>query len=194
MGLEPSTVERLEEAELVTAGRVMEWLIVEGDESLLTLAGIEPETLERIKETITELALLEAEPVPTEEAGAPEVAEEAEAPVGDEERQREPVAAEEEEPAEESQAEMLEKAMQGGAESEERLVEEEDVEEGMDIEDEDEEYFFEDGEPLSRDEKLKRERRRRVQLVYDEETGELVPRRRRKRAEDAEDWREYIDF
>jgi len=64
------------------------------------------------------------------------------------------------------------------------------------VTEEDEElgYLFEDGEPVDREEKLKRERRRRVQLVYDDETGELVPRRRRKRDEEAEDWSEYIEF
>ena len=56
------------------------------------------------------------------------------------------------------------------------------------------EYFFEEGEPIDREEKLKRERGRRVQLIYDEETGELVPHRQRKRETDAADWSEYPDY
>jgi hypothetical protein len=79
-------------------------------------------------------------------------------------------------------------------------VEEVAAEEGIEGEEEElkaeeePEYFFEDEEPIDREEKLKRERGRRVQLVFDEETGELIPRRRRKREEGPEDWSEYLDF
>jgi hypothetical protein len=71
---------------------------------------------------------------------------------------------------------------------EEAALEEQEIETG------ELEYFFEEGEPIDREEKLKRERVRRVQLVYDEETGELIPRRRRKRETDAADWGEYVDY
>jgi N utilization substance protein A len=193
MELDTGTVSRLEDAGLANAGQVMERLLVEGDEGLLALEGIGPKTLERVKERITELSLLEAEPVSAEEAEAPEVVEEREAPVTEEAPQPEAVASEKEEgPPEaeaQSRAEMLERAMKERGQTAEELLEEV---EGMD--DEELEYFFEHGEPIDRNERLKRERRRRVQLVFDEETGELIPRRRRKREEDAEDWREFVDY
>ncbi len=233
MELSTRTIGRLEDVSLATAGKIMERLIAEGDEGLLSLDGIGPKTLDRVKEKITELALLEEEPVPVEEEAAaeevvvaaedieaeteietepvPEVVEESEAPAVEEAAQIEEVEAEKEEevsPEDEAErrAKMLERAMKGrGAEveeeapepdaeeiSEEEALEEEDLEEAD--EDEELDYFFEDGEPIDREERLKRERRRRVQLVYDEETGELIPRRRRKREEDSEDWRTFVDF
>jgi len=171
---------RLEEVGVETAGEVMERLLAEGDEGLLTVDGIGPKTLEKIKESITELALLEEEPEPTREQVA---AEEAATTEEDTEAEKKP----------ETRAEMLQRAMQErrGAAGEfpgRGMEEPEEADEG------EPEYFFEDEEPLDRDEKLKRERRRRVQLVFDEETGELIPRRRRKREEDAEDWTKYVDF
>jgi N utilization substance protein A len=72
---------------------------------------------------------------------------------------------------------------------------EEDIEGEAEDEEEDEEetgFFQADGEPIDREDRLKRERGRRVQLVYDEETGELIPRRRRKRED--EDWQEFLDY
>ncbi len=188
------TVGRLEGVGLATAGQVMERLIAEGDEGLLALDGIGPKTVEQVKEGISEMGLLEAEPVPAEEEEeaeveaeaetepAPEAVEEGEVPVAEE------AAAEVEEAEALDKAAMLEKAMQGaGAEAEE------DVEE-IEVEEEEPEFFFDEDEPIDREEKLKRERGRRVQLVFDEETGELIPRRRRKREEGPEDWKEYVDF
>jgi len=233
MELGTRVVGRLEGVGLVTAGQVMERLIAEGDEGLLSLDGVGPKTLDQVKESITELALLEEEPVPAEEEApgeemvtaeeaiemetgeepkgeaVPERVEEAEAPAVEEVAEEEAIEAEAEDKVEEeappepedeaeSRAKMLERAMKGRGlgvkeeapepDMEEISVKEEDLEEG------EPDYFFEEGEPIDREERLKRERRRRVQLVYDEETGELIPRRRRKRDEDAEDWSEYVDF
>jgi hypothetical protein len=182
MDLGTRAVGRLEDAGLVTAGEVMERLIADGDEGLLELDGIGPKTVEHVKEGITELGLLEGEPVSAEE----EVEEVTIEPAPE---------AEEEAPGEEEEVEdkaaMLERAMRSrGAEGEaEESLEEEELEVG-----EEPEYFFEEEEPIDREEKLKRERGRRVQLVFDEETGELIPRRRRKREEGPEDWSEYLDF
>ncbi len=210
MTLDARTVGRLEGAGLANAGQMMERLIAEGDEGLLNLDGIGPKTLDEVKESITELALLEEEPAATEE---PTVVEEEEEPVpehveelptgiAEEAAEAKPAEEEVEEevaPEEESRAEMLARAMkerrlgaEEAAEDEEVSLEDEELEEAG--EDEGPEYFFDEEEPIDREEKLKRERRRRVQLVYDEETGELIPRRRRKREEDAEDWKQYVDF
>jgi len=195
MELGTRITERLEDVGLGTAGEVMERLIAEGDEGLLALEGIGPKTLVRVKESITEHDLLEGEsvaarePVPAEEE--PEAGEEAAPP----ELSAEAVEQVEEEPDEEEEkltrAEMLRRAMMGGGE-EEVAGEEQEIEEESEALDS--EFFFEDGEPIDREEKLKRERRRRVQLVFDEETGELIPRRRRKREEDAEEWSGFIDY
>jgi len=189
-------VGRLEEAGLATAGAVMERLIAEGDEGLLEFDGIGPKTVEHVKEGISELGLLEGEPVPAEEEAveepatepAPEAAVEDEAVVAE-------AAAEEAEEAEDKAA-ILEKAMRSrGADADEiegEAIDEEAIEEGEPGEEPD--FFFDEEEPIDREEKLKRERGRRVQLVFDEETGELIPRRRRKREEGPEDWQEYIDY
>jgi N utilization substance protein A len=189
MELSTRIIGHLKDVDLVNAGQVMERLIAEGDEGLLSVDGIGPKTLEQMKDKITELALLEEEPAPAK------AEEEIEGePVAEAVMETEAPAAEEAEPVEaERRAKMLEQAMRArGAEAEEVAPESE--EEGGADEEEDLEYFFEDGEPIDREEKLKRERRRRVQLMFDEETGELIPRRRRKREEEAGDWREYVDF
>jgi hypothetical protein len=55
--------------------------------------------------------------------------------------------------------------------------------------------FEEEGEELSLEEARKRERRLRRELVFDEEIGEVVARRRRKRGQDADEfdqWDEYM--
>jgi hypothetical protein len=199
MDLGTRAVGLLEDAGLVTAGEVMERLIADGDEGLLELEGIGPKTVEHVKASISELGLLEGEPVSVEEeatveeedveeiAGeaAPEAEEEGGALVAEEVA----VEVEEEEARGEKEVEdkaaMLERAMRShGAEGEAEEVSGE----------EEPEYFFEEEEPIDREEKLKRERVRRVQLIFDEETGELIPRRRRKREEGPEDWSEYLDF
>jgi N utilization substance protein A len=217
MGLGTRVVNRLEDVGLATAGQVIERLIAEGDEGLLELDGVGPKTLEQVKDSITELGLLEEEPVAVEEEEpaeeqepvaeavaaeeeavaepAPEVVVEAEAPVAEEAVSP---AEEEEAPAVEEvadRAKMLERAMQAPAvEVEEEEESEEVALEAEEIEADELGYFFEDGEPIDREERLKRERGRRVQLIFDEETGELIPRRRRKRGEEAGDWSDYADY
>jgi N utilization substance protein A len=198
--LDTRTVSRLADVGLATAGEVIERLIAEGDEGLLALDGVGPKTLEQVKERITELGLLEEEPVPAEEEVVADEEEAAAAVVAAEEAaMAEPtpeVMEEGEAPVEEEvvdQAELLERAMQAPPAEAEEEMEEAALEE-QEIETGELEYFFEEGEPIDREEKLKRERVRRVQLVYDEETGELIPRRRRKRETDAADWGEYVDY
>jgi N utilization substance protein A len=56
-------------------------------------------------------------------------------------------------------------------------------------------FFEEEEEELSLEETRKRERRLRRELVYDEELGEVVARRRRKRGQDVDEldqWDEYL--
>ena len=187
-------VGRLEEVGLTTAGQVMERLIVDGDEGLLELDGVGPKTVEQVKEGISELGLLEEEPVLAEEdvtdEPTAEVVEEAEALIAEEgEPKPVPEVAEEETAQEEEavdRAAALQRAMQGvPGEAEEEP--EEPAPEGP-------ESFFDDEEPMDREEKLKRERGRRVQLVFDEDTGELVPRRRRKREDGLDEWSELADY
>jgi N utilization substance protein A len=215
MELGTRVVNRLEDVGLTTAGQVIERLIAVGDEGLLGLDGVGPKTLEQVKERVTELGLLEEEPVPAgeevveeEEAVAeavaaegaataepsPELAEEGVAPVAEEAA---PEAADEEAPSGEEvvdRAKLLERAMKApGAEAEEEDMEEIALEE-EEIETEEPDYFFEKGEPVDREQKLRQERVRRVQLVYDEETGELIPRRQRKRETDVGDWSEFVDY
>ncbi len=202
MELGTRVVTRLEDAGLATAGAVMERLIADGDEGLLEFDGIGPKTVEHVKEGITELGLLEGEPVPAEEEAAEEVATE---PAPEAEAESDAVVAEEagseaEQEAADEQAKdraaVLERAMRSrGAdvgEGEEEAIDGEDL--GEEEPEEEPEFFFDEEEPIDREEKLKRERGRRVQLVFDEETGELIPRRRRKREEGPEDWKEYVDY
>jgi len=210
MELDARVVSRLLNAGLTTAGQVIERLIAEGDEGLLSLGGIGPKTLEEVKTSITESGLLEEEPAPAEaEAAEAELVEPAEAaevaqPALAVEEEAEAAIVEEEAPEAEGaeapavdeavdKAKLLELAMQAPpAEAEE--VEPELPVADEELEAEEPELFFEDGEPIDREEKLRRERVRRVQLVFDEETGELIPRRRRKREPGSEDWSEFADF
>ena len=211
MDLDARVVGRLLDAGLTTAGQVIERLIAEGDEGLLSLGGIGPKTLEKVKTSITEMGLLEDEPAPAEAETAeaevvesPEAAEVAQPTLAVEQQEVEAAIVEEEAPQAEGaeapavdevvdKAKLLELAMQAPpAEAEEE--EPELAPADKEIEAEEPELFFEDGEPIDREEKLRRERGRRVQLVFDEETGELVPRRRRKREPGSEDWGGLADF
>jgi len=195
MDFDTRVVGRLQEVDLENAGEMMELLIVEGDEGVLELPGIGPKTLEKVKEGIEALDLPEAEaPVPAEaeEPVVEEAAEEApvaevapEAPEAVEAPEEEAEAVVEEEVAEEPEAKVVEAEEVAEEEEEEKEEEPEGVEEP-------EEFFEEKGEKLDRKDRLKWERTRRVQLIYDEETGELIPRHRRKREE--EDWEKYIDY
>jgi hypothetical protein len=199
MDLGDRVVGLLKDAGLVTAGQVMERLIADGDEGLLELEGIGPKTVEHMKEGISELGLLEGEPVSAEEEATVEK-EEVEEVAAEAAPEAEEIAVEVEEEEARGEEEvadkaaMLEKAMRSRG-VEEVAAEEEIEGEEEELEAEEEpEYFFEEEEPIDREEKLKRERGRRVQLVFDEDTGELIPRRRRKREEGPEDWSEYLDF
>jgi hypothetical protein len=215
MELGTRVVNRLEEVGLDNAGQVIERLIAVGDEGLLGLDGVGPKTLEQVKDRITELGLLEEEPVPTEEEAVaeavveeevvgeaaeeaeptPEIVEQAVAPLAEDaalEAEEEAVPAEEEV---EDQAKLLERAMMARDAEPEEEMEELVLDEEEEFGPEGSDFLFGTDEPIDREQKLRLERGRRVQLVYDEETGELIPRRRRKRGTDVEDqWGEFVDY
>jgi transcription termination/antitermination protein NusA len=179
-GLDARVQGRLEDAGIMTPGAVMELFLTEGDEGLLDIQGIGLKSLGEVRQSLIALGLLEEAEVKEEvevEAGAgAEV--EAGAEVKEEVKAKAEVEVEEEVEAE------------AEAETEEEIEAEE--EEALRVDGQ--EFFFDGEEIIDREEKLKRERGRRVQLVYDEETGELVPRRRRKREEGPEDWQRYMDY
>lgn len=196
----------LERAGLETVGDVME-RFAEGDEGLLKLDGIGPKSLAEVKRCIEALAL------PEVEEAAPEVeVEEVETVPPAEPIIEEPAAVTEEvaavEPLPEAPAAVVEKVAEPETPSEitavetvEQVpVEEAKVEEvptvaevpGFLLEGE------EEGEEKSLETKLeedrKRERRLRRQLVFDEETGEVVAHRRRKRDKDFDEIDEWDEF
>lgn len=214
MDLGTRVVGRLEEAGLETAGQVMERLAIKGEDGLLELHGVGPKTLEKVTQGIEALELPEVEaPAAEVEEEEPliaaeeleEAAAEAEVPVEEvveaeeiAEPEKEAVVEEVVEEAvepEEEAPETEEPAAEEAPEAVEEAVVEEEPADEEPSEPEEPEYFFEEEqEPVDREEKLKRERGRRVQLTYDEETGELIPRRQRKREEGAEDWDRYVDY
>ncbi len=171
----------LERSGLATVGDVMAHM-AEGDEGLLKLDGIGPKSLAEVKRCIEALTLAEVEEaVPTEEGAVAEVEAEAALPV---------------EPAPEAPAEAIEVAPEVQApEAIEEAPAEEAVAEEVPVVTEIPEPIFEEEEielePKDR-EKRERDRRRRRELVYDEELGMLVARRRRKRNDDLDEWEEYL--
>ena len=179
--LSTRVLNHLERSGLATVGDVMAHM-AEGDEGLLKLDGIGPKSLAEVKRCIEALTLAEVEEaVPTEEGAVAEVEAEAALPV---------------EPAPEAPAEAIEVAPEVQApEAIEEAPAEEAVAEEVPVVTEIPEPIFEEEEielePKDR-EKRERDRRRRRELVYDEELGMLVARRRRKRNDDLDEWEEYL--
>jgi N utilization substance protein A len=186
MGLSTRVLSHLERAKLATVGEVME-LLAEGDEGLLKLDGIGPKSLAEVKQCIEALALPEVEEEVPEE-GEPTAELEIEAEVVEPVPEAPVAAAEEAVP----EAEVVEEIPVETALAKEEvasllgkvpeLLYEEELEEG---EEEDIEAKLE--------EERKRERRRRRELVYDEELGEVVAHRKRKRDADLDEWKDYLE-
>ncbi|OQY24020.1 MAG: hypothetical protein B6I34_04070 [Anaerolineaceae bacterium 4572_32.1] len=180
-GLSTRVLGHLERAKLATVGSVME-LLAEGDEGLLKLDGVGPKSLAEVKQCIEALALPEVEevvPAEEEEEIAAEVVVEAEAVPSTE-------------PAPEA-VEAVEEAVavEPAPEPVEALIEEEEAEPTLTVEVP--EHLLEEAEEdweVKPEEERKRSRNLRRQLVYDEESGEIIARRRRKREEG--DWEEYL--
>jgi transcription termination/antitermination protein NusA len=195
IGLSTRVMSHLERAGLVTVWDVLEQS-AEGDEGLLKLDGIGPKSLTEIKQCIDALALPEAEAEVVEEeeaivkAEAPEA--EAELALPAEEEALVEAKEEVEEPVVEValEAEALEAVEEIAAE--EAPVELEQVAAEIlepSFEEEDEEL-----EVLSRGQKQQKKRKHR-ELVYDEDLGEVVAFRRRKRGDEVDEvseWDEYI--
>ena len=222
MGLSARVLGHLERAELADAGEVMERL-AEGDEGLLKLDGVGPKSLAEVKQSIESLNLAVEEPAPTDEEITVEVSAEqeveAEAALPVEPTPEEPEAAIREEAAvearlvaeEEAPVAVLEEVAAAPEVLEELPAEEEEAapepeEEEVALEITEEVPFVEEETPAllfegeeedieaRLEEERKRERRLRRQLVYDEELGEVVARRRRKRDEELEDLGEWDEF
>ncbi|MDY6875281.1 MAG: transcription termination factor NusA [Chloroflexota bacterium] len=189
----------LERAGLATVGDVMECL-AEGDEGLLKLDGIGPKSLAEVKQCIEALALPEArEAIPTAEKVKVEAEPAAEAVLPIQPAPETPVAVVEavaaeavveveEEPVEEEKEPVPEVVLEAVEEApvEEAVAEDVLLPEFSDILLEEEEIDVE------LEEERQRKRRLRRQLVYDEESGEIIARRRRKRDEDIGEWEEYL--
>ena len=191
----------LERARLTTVGNVMECL-AEGDEGLLKLDGIGPKSLAEIKRCIEALALPEVEEViATKEEAAAEVEAEAalppkpapEVPVTVVEVVAAEAAIDTEAAIEEALEEEVPTPEVALEAVEETPVEEAVAEEVPALAQVQEFSVEEEGETEAElEEGRRRERRLRRQLVYDEELGETVALRRRKRDESLDEWEEYL--
>jgi N utilization substance protein A len=200
MDLSTRVLGHLERAELATVGEVMEHL-AEGDEGLLKLNGIGPKSLAEVKECVGALVLSEAEEaVPAEEGVAAE-AEAGEVPLPAEQAPEAPEAVEEAQVAEAVAAEEAPVAVAEEAAvpsevapeaAEEAPVEEGVAEEVPAVVEAPGPYFEGEEVEAELEEERKRERRLRRELVYDEELGEVVVRRRRKREEGLDEWDEFV--
>jgi len=197
--LSPRVLGHLERAGLASAGDVMERL-AEGDEGLLKLDGIGPKSLAEAKQCIEALALPEVEEVTPEaeekptakvEAGA-EIEAEATPPA---EPAPEPLVTAVEEvviapevPSEVTAPEAIEETPV----TEEVVAEEVAAEEAPVVVEVPELRFEEEGMEGKLEDERKRSRRRRRELVFDEETGELVAHRLRKRGEGGDGWSDFL--
>ncbi len=179
-GLSTRVLGHLERAGLANVGDVMERL-AEGDEGLLKLDGIGPKSLAETRQCVEALALPEVEEGTPEAEEKPTAKVEVEVTPPAELEPEPPIAAVEEAivpeaieetPVEEMVAEEVSVVVEVP-----ELHFEEEAEEGMEA---------------KLEEERKRSRRRRRELVFDEETGELVAHRRRKRGEDAADWSDFL--
>jgi N utilization substance protein A len=197
IGLSTRVLGHLENADLETVWDVME-LSAEGDEGLLRLEGIGPKSLAEIKQCIEALELAKPEAAAAEAAAAEAVAEGAVAEAVVPEAQIAPpevepaAAAEETEAAPEAEGEP-ELAAEAPEAVEEVSVEEpetEPVAAGVVPE----MAFDEEELDIFADEKPQKKGRRKRELVYDEELGEVVALRRRKRGEVIDELDEWEDI
>jgi N utilization substance protein A len=178
-----------------------------GDEEMLAIPGFGPKSLAEVREKlqIASLALTETveekEPEPIEEVSPlveTEPAEEAlveEAIVVEAEEEAEPAPVlVEEAPEEEVEVEVVEPEAAAGEEASvppdelPETIEAEPEEEVLEFAQEEEE---EEEELVDKPKKKKRKDPRKRTLVYDEEMGEVIAKRRRKPGRRVEDWEKY---
>jgi N utilization substance protein A len=186
MGISTRVLGHLQKAELENVGQAME-LLAEGDEGLLRLEGVGPKSLSEVKEAIEQLALPEVEAAPPEEERITEGAEEEAAEEGvvgeaaaPEEPEAEPEVAAE--PAEETAPPEARVEAEKPSAPEAELPEIPEVEE--------EEVELEKDFEADLEDKRRRDKRKRRALVFDEELGMVVSRRRRKREPGIDEWDE----
>ncbi|MBN1976295.1 MAG: transcription termination/antitermination protein NusA [Anaerolineae bacterium] len=191
IGLSTRVLSHLENAGLLTVWDVLEQS-AEGEEGLLKLEGIGPKSLAEIKQCIDALALPATEVEEAiVEAKAPEAEAELALPAEGE------LAVEAEEEAEEEPAVEVAPEAEAPEAAEEILVEEapaelEQIEAEVvepSFEEEDEEL-----EILTKDQKQQKRRRKHRELVYDEDLGEVVAFRRRKRGDDVDELNEWDKY
>jgi N utilization substance protein A len=185
IGLSTRVFGHLEKAGLETVWDVME-RSAEGDEGLLRLEGIGPKSLAEIKECVDALELPETKEAPTEEVVTEGAAIEAEAAPPAEVELAEVAA----EAVEEAEPEPVAEAPEAG---EGVLVEEPEAEPVM-VEEIPEVVFEEEEADIFAGEKPQKKSRRKRELVYDEELGEVVAIRRRKGGEDVEELGDWEDL
>jgi N utilization substance protein A len=177
----------------------------QGDEEMLAIPGFGPKSLAEVREKlqIASLALTETveekEPEPVEEVSPlveTELAEEAlveEAIVVEAEEEAEPAPVlVEEAPEEEVEVKVVEPEAAAG---EEASVPPDESPETIEAEPEEEVLEFAEGEEeeelVDKPKKKKRKDPRKRTLVYDEEMGEVIAKRRRKPGRRVEDWEKY---
>jgi N utilization substance protein A len=182
LGLSTRAYNVLNQAGIVMVEEILEKL-TEGDEEVLAIKNFGPKSLAELKEKLQAKGFIPVEKVEIEEVEA--VVEE-------------PVEAVEEEVVEVAAPEEVEEAAEEMAEAapveEEVLTEEmESAEEPLEEEEstleyeEEEEGLYEEEDEL--EERRKKGKKRR--LVYDEELGKTVARRRRKPSRSREEWEDY---
>jgi len=213
-GIKEHVLNILTEAEYETVGDLMLAMKVDQDK-VLGLAGIGPKAIENIEESLAVLTFPEPEPEPEPEAEA-EVKAEAvaeEVPVGEQVAEPEaavesPVAEEQTEVEPEAVAEEVAEAPaeEKVKEKKPRKKDEEEISEDDDLVKDDvslDELFalkemfqtgrveeVEDEEEPGGKKKGKKKKKKHVKMVYDEELGEVVARKKHKRGGDEfeEDW------
>jgi N utilization substance protein A len=199
----------LAEAGFETFGDVMEQVVYD-EQHLLDLPGFGPKALETVKEIIESEEIPEPEPEPVEVEEVEEAPEAEAEVVAEEEVAAEPVAEAEVEAGADAEVEVpSEVVLEAAAVEVEPVVEEtapvvepeiapierrpEPVVPARRYEDElkDDPFMDEEGEEKTAKDRAKRRRR---QLVFDEDLGEVVAKRRRKASRSRSNWEDFDDL
>jgi N utilization substance protein A len=203
IGLSTRVMAHLERSGLENVGEAME-LLAEGEEGLLKLDGVGPKSLSEITQCIEALALTVEEPISVPEEMIPEEQVEELGAVPPVEPEPQIIALEEVSVEEEAPI-VAEPEPIPVPEVVAAVTEEAPLEEQVSIEEipvQAPVLFYEDAEEEYSESKFEEERKRkrslRRQLIYDEELGQVVSRRRRKKRGDVpeeleeEDWDRYL--
>jgi N utilization substance protein A len=191
LGLSNRVQNHLQKAQVENLGQIMERLI-DGDEGLLVLDGIGPKGLTEIK---TQIELMMPAPAPAEEKAPVEAEPEEKAPV-----EAEVEVAPEELPEEAPAEEVIEETptapapaeVEVEAEVEEPVVAPRPKERAARSRKPRYEYVPDDEMEKAQAKPSKRRKKKGRAMVYDEDLGEVVIRRRRR--EDYDEWEEWEDI